>query len=183
MLRRTRAEQVAPVFTRFMARFPDARSLSGATEGKVEDIVRPLGLAWRVPAFRLMARALVERHGGNVPADRDQLLALPGVGDYVAAAVLALAFDLPAMLVDTNTVRVAGRYYGFHYHAESRRNRQVRDQVARLFDPTQPRTSARAVLDFASMVCRARLPLCGACPVLEHCAAHRSVEVPHKCVA
>lgn len=169
MLRRTRAEQVAPVFERFMQRFPNALSLTRASELEVEPIVRPLGLAWRTPTFRLLAEALLARHGGQVPPDYEELRRLPGVGDYVAAAVSIFAFNLPLVPVDTNTVRVAGRYFGFPYHAESRRNRDVRKQVARLVDFSRPGDSARALLDFAAVTCRAGHPRHEECPVARFC--------------
>lgn len=174
MLRRTHARQVVPVFERFMQRFPDPASLAVAPEQEVAEIVRPLGLRWRVPAFRQLARALVQKHGGQAPSDHEELEALPGVGDYVAAAVRAFAFNLPAVPVDTNTVRVAARYFGFPYNAESRRNRWVRAQVARLCDPSRPRDSARALLDFAAAVCRAVKPRHEECPVADQCAFRRS---------
>ncbi|MCC6960303.1 MAG: DNA-binding protein [Dehalococcoidia bacterium] len=170
MLRRTRADQVGPIYERFVDRFPDARALAAAWEVEVADLLRPLGLAWRVPAFRQMARMLVEEYGGTVPRDRRALISLPGVGEYVADAVLCVAFNEPVVLMDTNTVRVAGRYFGFPVHAESRRRVPVRRAVARLVDHTSPRASNLALLDFAAMVCRAGRPLCERCPVAAGCA-------------
>ncbi len=169
MLRRTRADQVRSVFVRFREKFPDAASLMAAGEEDVRDLLRPLGLDWRVPAFRRVARAVLERHQGVVPRNEADLRQLPGVGDYVASAVRAFAFREPSVLVDTNTVRVAARYFGFSYTAESRRNPAVRSQVGRLFDRARPAESAREVLDLAALVCRARAPLCGQCPVRESC--------------
>jgi A/G-specific adenine glycosylase len=174
MLRRTRAEQVVPVYDRFIARFPEPRILAAASEHDVEAIVRPLGLAWRVPAFRRLAAVLVTEYGGSVPSEYNELIRLPGVGDYVAAAVRAFAFNLPTVVADTNTVRVAARYFGFRYHADSRRNRSVRAQVAQLLDDHRAHDSSRALLDFASLICRAQDPLCGECPVASRCAYHRS---------
>jgi A/G-specific adenine glycosylase len=169
MLRRTRADQVGPVFIRFRERFPDPASLLLANGDDLNELLRPLGLAWRVPAFQLTARMLLEQFGGVVPRIYTDLCRLPGAGDYVASAVRAFAFNEAAVLVDTNTVRVAGRYFGFDYSPESRRNREVRHQVARLFDAARPRESARDLLDFASLICRARAPRCSECPVSAHC--------------
>jgi A/G-specific adenine glycosylase len=174
MLRRTRAPQVAPVFVRFVKRFRTVRSLAASSEREVATLLKPLGLRWRTPAFRRVAAELVKKHSGRVPEDKLALRALPGVGDYVANAVLAFAFDSPAILVDTNTVRLAARFFGFEYGPESRRNPTVRAAVAELFEPDTPRASAVAVLDFASLVCRARLPLCAQCPVVELCAYGRA---------
>jgi A/G-specific adenine glycosylase len=170
MLRRTRADQVIPVYERFMARFPTPAALAGADVQAVSDTVRPLGLNWRVPAFQELARALSDGMGGHVPESRSALLGLSGVGDYVAAAVRIFAFNVPDTLVDTNTVRVAARYLGFSYGAESRRNSTVRAAVGRLHDHTQPRRFGRALLDFAALVCRAPTPRCDMCPMSSRCA-------------
>lgn len=170
MLRRTQAIQVVPVYKRIVARLPTPAALAAAPEDAVADLLRPLGLAWRVPAFRQLAVILVEDHDGRVPADRTALLALPGVGEYVASAVRAVAFGLHDPVYDTNTVRVAGRYFGFPTHAESRRRRPVQRSVNRLFEPDDPRRSTLALLDFAALVCRAARPRCGSCPMLTDCS-------------
>ena len=169
MLRRTRAEQVVPIFRRFMELFPDPFSLANASDAEVERTVRSLGLSWRTPAFKQMARALVERHGGRVPDSYDGLIELPGVGDYVAAAVLVFAFGQQRLISDTNTARVACRYFGYAYGPESRRNAQVRKATELLVDPLDPAKSAGALLDFATFVCRARAPRCDECPFHSGC--------------
>ena len=174
MLRRTQAIQVAPVYERFVARFPDAASLNAASESEVADLLRPLGLTWRVPAFRQLAAVLVERHGGDVPTDRSAMMALPGVGDYVASAVRSVAFSIHDPIYDTNTVRVAGRMFGFPTHAESRRRRPVRAAIDRLFDPAHPRDSALALLDLAALICRPTRPQCEACPLAADCSYARA---------
>lgn len=176
MLRRTRARQVAAVYTAFVERFPSPAVLAAASEASVQEALRPLGLTWRVPAFRQMARQLVERHGGNVPRDREALLALSGVGDYVADAVRGFAFGEPGAVVDTNTVRVAGRYFGFPVHAESRRRVAVRRAVQDLVDPSSPGEGNWALLDFAALVCRATTPLHDRCPVASRCTWWREAQ-------
>jgi A/G-specific adenine glycosylase len=177
MLRRTRAAQVAPVFRRFIADFPTVRSLASARSDAVNRVVASLGLHWRSSAFIAVARELTARHGGQVPSDHASLLHLPGVGDYVASAVRALAFDLGAILVDTNTVRVAARYFGFHYGPETRRDPSARARIALLHDPRWPRASAQALLDFAASICRARDPRCAVCPVRTMCRYALSARV------
>lgn len=169
MLRRTRAEQVVPVFQQFMELFPDAFCLASAADADVERTVRSLGLSWRTPAFKQVARAVVERHGGRVPDSYQALIELPGVGDYVAAAVLVFAFGQQWLISDTNTARVACRYFGYPYGPESRRNAQVRKATELLVDPRNPAKSAGALLDFATFVCRARTPRCDQCPFHSSC--------------
>lgn len=169
MLRRTNRSQVVPVFEGFAEKFGDPGRLVRARESQVRELLRPLGLRWRVPAFRAVAGVLQRSHGSKVPRDYADLVALPGVGDYVASAVLAFGFDLPATLVDTNTVRIAARYFGLPYGPDSRRNPRIREHVALLFDHRHPRESAAAILDFGAVICTARSPGCERCPVRAAC--------------
>lgn len=169
MLRRTHRSQVVPVFERFIERFAKPEDLAIAREERIAKLLRPLGLRWRVPAFRAIAIDLIRQHNSHVPRDRLSLLRLAGVGDYVASAVQVFGFGVYAPLIDTNTVRIAGRYFGFSYGPESRRNAAAREQVARLFDPHHPRESAAAILHFGAVICTARAPKCDVCPVRHWC--------------
>jgi A/G-specific adenine glycosylase len=169
MLRRTRAAQVVPTYERFIAVYPSFLSLAKGSEWEVREILRPLGLGWRVPAFREIALRVVENHKGNLPCDRGALLALPGIGPYVADAVLAFACDMPVALVDTNTVRVAGRYLGIPVGPESRRCLHVQEAVGNLIDPKRARVANLAVIDFAAEICRPGRPRCDECPASKWC--------------
>jgi len=184
MLRRTQARQVVPVYRDFLRRYPTVALLAVADEDEVGERLRPLGLRWRISSFRQVAGRIVADHGGQVPPDKDALLALPGVGPYVAAAVLCFGYGQYAVLVDTNTVRVAGRYLGLPVHPEARRVRAVRDGIARLVPSDNPRAANLAMLDLAALVCRSRDPLCSLCPVSDGCCwrrAHRHSEDERRC--
>lgn len=177
MLRRTQARQVVPVYQHFVVQYPDALSLDQAPEEAVIALLRPLGLSWRAANFKALARALVRDHSGQVPRASAALLMLPGVGPYVAEAVRCFAFHEPAVVVDTNTVRVAARYFGFEYNPESRRRPEVIEAVAALLDPLNPAHSGYALLDFAALICRARNPDHAGCPLREYCAYR--MQLPH----
>lgn len=168
MLRRTQVKQVQPVYEAFLARFPTIADLAEAPEAEVEISLRPLGLAWRVANFTQLARAIVQA-GGMIPRDRVRLLALPGVGDYVASAVRCIAFGEADTLIDTNTVRVTARYLGFPFNPESRRKPAVRRAVALLSQAGESRKHVLALLDFAAAVCKAPQPRCTLCPMTLHC--------------
>lgn len=169
MLRRTQAKQVIPVYSQFVAQYPDAESLSRASPEEVSRLLFPLGLAWRVPAFQQLAQILVAKHHSQVPEDYDTLLALPGIGDYVASAVCSFAFGQPIPIIDTNTVRVAGRLFGIATHAESRRRRSVRELLAALLDKHNPRAYNYSLLDLAALICTPARPRCDRCPLLHFC--------------
>lgn len=169
MLRRTNALQVVPVYLEAIRRYPDPKALAFAPSEEVVRVLRPLGLAWRAENIRKMAEVLVERFNGHVPNSYKELNELPGVGDYVASAVLCFAFDEPVSIIDTNTVRVAGRYFGFETHPESRRRKPVREAIVAVTSQTNTRSFNMAFLDFASLVCRAADPRCSICPVRSCC--------------
>jgi A/G-specific adenine glycosylase len=169
MLRRTQAQQVVKVYEDFIKKFPDARTLADATPDEVESSLFSLGLAWRVSAFQLIARTLVEQYNGEVPTCYDALVALPGIGDYVASAVCCFAFGQPVMIVDTNTVRVAGRLFDIPTHAESRRRKPIRLILQTLLDQKNPKSYNYAMLDLAALVCTPTNPNCPTCPLLSYC--------------
>jgi A/G-specific adenine glycosylase len=169
MLRRTQAGQVIPVYLQFVTKYPDAERLSKAAPEEVARLLFPLGLTWRVPAFQQLAHVLVSEHHGQVPEDYDTLLTLPGVGDYVASAVCSFAFGQPVPIIDTNTVRVAGRLFGIATHAESRRRRPVRELLASLLDRNHPQAYNYSLLDLAALICTPARPQCSRCPLLHFC--------------
>jgi A/G-specific adenine glycosylase len=176
MLRRTQARQVIAVYQRFLHRYPDVHHLDGAPAEEVASVLYPLGLAWRAGNFKLLAHEIVIHHNGVVPREREALLALTGVGPYVAEAVRCFAFNEPAVIMDTNTVRVAARYFGFAYNPESRRRKPVIQAVTSLVDEQQPASSNYALLDFAATVCRAQKPEHTRCPLAAHCAYYRQTQ-------
>lgn len=169
MLRRTNAPQVVPIYLETIRRYPDPEALAAAPFEEVIETFRPLGLAWRAENIRRMAEVLTESYGGQVPNTYEELTELPGVGDYVASAVCSFAFNISLPIIDTNTVRVAGRYFGFPTHAESRRRKPVRDAVTAVTSKTNAREFNMAFLDFASLICKAVNPECPKCPVRQEC--------------
>lgn len=169
MLRRTQARQVIKVYQDFITKYPNACALAEAPADQVERSLFSLGLAWRVPAFQQIARAIVEQYNGIVPPSYDALVALPGIADYVASAVCCFAFGQAVIIVDTNTVRVAGRLFGIPTHAESRRRKPIRMLLQTLLDQEHPKSYNYAMLDLAALVCLPKHPKCSECPLLSYC--------------
>jgi A/G-specific adenine glycosylase len=170
MLRRTQARQVVKIYEDFIAKYPDAHALANAPAEKVELALFSLGLTWRVPAFQQIARALIAQYEGMVPSSYDALVALPGIGDYVASAVCCFAFHQAIIIVDTNTVRVAGRLFGVSTHAESRRRKPIRALLQALLDTEDPALYNYAMLDLAALICSTANPNCPVCPLLSYCS-------------
>lgn len=176
MLHRTQASQVVPVYECFLRRYPDVMALAQTTKGELHDLLYSLGLRWRIDLIYEMAVELIKRFGGQVPKDKEDLLSLPGVSEYIAAAVRCFAWNLPEPLIDTNTVRVVGRLFGLEIKDSSRRNRQYRELIAALVDPDESRVYNYALLDLADQVCmKKRPPECWRCPVAGVCIYGTSV--------
>lgn len=169
-LHRTRASQVVPVYERLMKLAPTPISM--ASQGaEVMQTMHSLGLQWRAANVVRVARAIVDQHQGEVPSAEAALLALPGVGDYVASAVLAFGFGRRAVLIDTNTTRIVGRVRG----RGGLRKWQLRLDLYHLAGPDGPDAGFNyALLDVGALVCKAGAPLCKVCPVRTHCATYAS---------
>jgi len=172
LLQRTPPEQVLPVYIEFIGRFPTVNSLHSAEEGEVENLLGSLGLRWRIQNLKKMARDLVERYGGSVPRDYEDLKSLPGVSDYIASAVRCFAFGYPEVLLDVNTVRVTGRFFGLKISDSSRRSRKYRELLELAIDRDEPALFNRSLIDLGRSICRSRKWLCEMCPLLPGCALH-----------
>lgn len=171
MLHRTKAPQVLPVYRYFLQRYPTMEKLAVATKDDLHATLYSLGLRQRVDMFHDMALEIMERFGGRVPVDKEVLLSLPGVSDYIASAVRCFALNEPEPLIDTNTVRVVGRVFGLEITDSSRRNRLFKELITALVDPDEPRAYNYALLDLANLICtKVRPPRCFECPVQRHCS-------------
>ncbi len=169
MLRRTKADQVKPVYNLLFDKYPDVGSLALADDKQLEEILYPLGLKWRYPAFKLIAQVLKEKYNCMVPETREELTRLLGVGDYVAGAVLTIAYKKPEWMVDSNIVRLFKRYFGLDTTKEGRRDKHI-IALAKIYTSGEdPRAVNLAILDFTALICTPRNPKCQCCPVKTDC--------------
>lgn len=169
LLHRTRAPQVIPVYQKLVARYPDARALAHASKQELQAALQSLGLRWRTDLLHAMAAELAARFGGEIPRNKQDLLSLPGVSEYIASATLCFAWNEPEAIVDTNTVRVVARLFGIEIRDSLRRNRRFRELVRSLVDPANARAYNFAMLDLAAAVCTPKEPAHDDCPVLAFC--------------
>jgi A/G-specific adenine glycosylase len=171
MLQQTPVARVLPVYERWLALWPTPAALAAAAPGKAVREWGRLGYPRRALRLHAAAAAIVERHGGEVPSAYDELLALPGVGRYTAAAVASFAFGQAHAVVDTNVRRVLARAVtGVEHPAPTQTAAELR--VAEEHVPADG-TAARwavAVMELGALVCTARAPRCGACPIASRCA-------------
>ena len=171
MLQQTPVARVLPVFERWLETWPTPTALAAAAPG---DAVRAWGrLGYPRRALRLHAAAarIVDHHGGEVPGSVAELRALPGVGEYTAAAVAVFGFGHRHAVLDTNVRRVLGRVLDAHEFPPAAPTRAERERAARLL-PTSPARSAAwsvAVMELGALVCTAARPRCPVCPVAGLC--------------
>jgi A/G-specific adenine glycosylase len=182
MLQQTRVETVLPYYDAFLARYPTIDVLAGAPEPEVLALWSGLGYYSRARNLLRAARQIAE--GGWFPSDYDGLRALPGVGDYTAAAVASIAFDLPFAAVDGNVLRVVARIYNDDGDIGSPLTRRRFQQLAQdTLDPRHAGEFNQAMIELGATLCVPRNPRCLMCPVRSSCAAYaagRAAELPIK---
>ena len=170
MLQQTTVAAVRGYFQRFVARWPSVGDLAVAEDSAVMAEWAGLGYYARARNLLACARAVVVRHGGVFPADLAALRALPGIGPYTAGAVAAIAFGLPAVVVDGNVERVMARVFAVEVPLPLARPELV--GLAESLTPAErPGDYAQAVMDLGATICTPRNPACGICPWVFGCKA------------
>lgn len=175
MLHRTNAEQVIDVYNRFVTLFPTVDKLAEAPLSQLVEELRKLGLRWRVLKLKEMAIKILDQYDGRVPDDKESLMSLPGVGPYIASAVLCVAFNKKEPLLDTNLVRIIGRIFGLMVTDSSRRDKIFLQIMSLLLPEDKPSKVLYSMLDHASAVCvKKTLPRCSLCPINNQCRYFRT---------
>jgi len=171
MLQQTTVKTVAPYFARFLARWPTVAELAAAS---LDDVLRAwagLGYYARARNLHACAREIAARHGGEFPREIAALRTLPGIGDYTAAAVAAIAFDGAAVPVDGNVERVAARLFAVERELPAGKP-EIKELAASLLPPRRAGDFAQALMDLGATVCSPKRPACALCPWHQECAAH-----------
>ena len=170
MLQQTTVATVVPRFERFVARWPTIEALAEAPESDI--LSEWAGLGYYARARNLIACAREVARLGGFPRSANDLRALPGVGDYTAAAIAAIAFGERAPAIDTNVERVIARVEGFR----SPRRGDIRAILLAMMESARPGDLLQALMDLGATICRPRQPQCERCPLAGNCAAKVSLE-------
>lgn len=172
MLQQTQVATVIPYFERFLARFPEVRSLAAAELDEVLGLWAGLGYYARGRNLHACAKAVAAR--GDFPSDPVELAKLPGIGPSTAAAIAAQAFGVRAAILDGNVKRVLSRWHGvatpIEQGATTRRLQALADA---LLPETQLADYTQALMDLGATLCKPRRPECSRCPVAADCVARR----------
>lgn len=178
MLQQTQVATVLDYYPRFLARFPDVRSLAGAGQGEVLALWSGLGYYSRARHLHRCAQVVVQAHAGVFPRSAAELQKLPGIGPSTAAAIAAFCFGERAAILDGNVRRVLARVLGFDADlARAVNERELWTQARELLPSadlaaTMPRYT-QGLMDLGATVCLARNPRCDACPLADICVARR----------
>jgi A/G-specific adenine glycosylase len=168
MLQQTTVTAVAPYYAKFVARFPSIAALAAAD---IEDVLKLwAGLGYYARARNLHACAKAVAARGTFPDREEDLLGLPGIGPYTAAAIAAIAFDRRASPVDGNVERVVTRLYAVEQELPNAKP-VIRELAARLVPDQRPGDFAQAMMDLGATICTPKSPACVLCPWIESCAA------------
>jgi A/G-specific adenine glycosylase len=170
MLQQTTVKTVGPYFAKFLSAWPTVEALAAAS---LDDVLRAwagLGYYARARNLHACARAIVERHGGIFPIDIEGLRALPGIGDYTAAAVGAIAFDAAAVPVDGNVERVVTRLFAIEAALPAAKP-EIKRLATSLLPASRSGDFAQALMDLGATICSPKRPACALCPWNEACAA------------
>ncbi len=173
MLQQTQVATVLGYYERFLARFPDLRTLAAAPLDDVLALWSGLGYYSRARNLHACARAVVTVHGGGFPSSSHALAALPGIGRSTAAAIAAFCFGERAAILDGNVKRVLTRVLAFDGDlAEAAHERRLWQQAQALLPERDVEGYTQALMDLGATLCLAREPRCAACPARRLCAAH-----------
>jgi A/G-specific adenine glycosylase len=171
MLQQTTVAAVIPYFERFTARWPDVAALAAADDAELMAAWAGLGYYARARNLLACARAVAVEHDGVFPKTEAELLKLPGVGAYTAAAIAAIAFGERAVVVDANVERVVARLFAIENPLPEARP-AIRDACDQITPAARPGDFAQAMMDLGATICTARKAACLTCPLIGACKGH-----------
>ncbi|WP_373086689.1 A/G-specific adenine glycosylase [Sneathiella sp.] len=171
MLQQTTVATVGPYFSKFLANWPTIKHMAAAPLDDILTAWAGLGYYARARNLHKCANVICRDFGGYFPTDHDELLALPGIGPYTAAAISAIAFDRPETVVDGNIERIMARVFRIEEPLPTAK-KDITDKAAQLTPLKRPGDYAQSLMDIGASICTPRNPDCQACPVTANCAAY-----------
>lgn len=174
MLQQTQVDTVIPYYKRFLKLFPNLKLLARADLNVVLKAWEGLGYYARARNLRKAAAVVLDKHQGRVPEDEDDFRALPGVGEYICAAVLSIAFKKPLAVVDGNVKRVLARLLLINTPVNDSKNPKTFSEAADLLLARKnPHLFNQAMMELGALICRPKNPDCLNCPLQKFCKANQ----------
>jgi A/G-specific adenine glycosylase len=180
MLQQTQVKTAISYYQRFMAQFPSVAVLAHADQQAVLKAWEGLGYYSRARNLHRAAQMVTHQMGGCLPTTWDDIRQLPGIGDYMAAAILSIAFGRPYAVVDGNVKRVVARLFCLETAVNIASGHKLFQNIAQqLLDVAAPGDHNQAMMELGALVCTPQKPLCPGCPVARYCRALKNKVVPH----
>lgn len=180
MLQQTQVVQGLSYYLKFTETFPSIKDLAKAPEDKVMHLWQGLGYYSRARNLHTTAKVVSNEYKGKFPSNYDEIKALKGVGDYTAAAIASIAFDLPHAVVDGNVYRVLSRLFNCNTPINSTQGKKEFQQLAdELLNHKQAALHNSALMEFGALVCRPQNPACDKCVLSRYCEGYRKNTVTH----
>ena len=174
MLQQTQMDRAVNYFTRWMERLPDIETVASSIEEEILKLWEGLGYYSRAANIIKTAKILLARHDGQLPADFDQLLKLPGIGQYTAGAIMSIAFNREHVIIDANIERVFARLFNIDKPVKDKKTYAfINKKAADLMPKGRAREYNQALMELGGLICLPRNPRCLTCPINEHCLARR----------
>lgn len=175
MLQQTRVAAVIPYYERFLRELPDVFALANVEDDRLHKLWEGLGYYSRARNLKRAAGEIVSRFGGYMPQNYDELLTLPGIGEYTAGAIASIAYGEAMPAVDGNVLRVYARLFGVARDIRDLAfKKEVRAFLLPLVPQEQPGKFNAALMELGATICLPNgVPKCAECPVREYCVAYR----------
>jgi A/G-specific adenine glycosylase len=175
LLKRTTRQAVSREFPRFIEKFPSIEAIYVAPLEQVAEALKHLGLYWqRARQLKELAKVIVEKYGGKIPDDWEALVELPGVGMYIAGAVLSFGYGKKAPVLDSNVARLLNRLTG----RRAEKAEKYLDLLWLLLPDMEVDYFNYGIIDLGAIVCHYRRPLCDKCPLREFCVTFNAYNKP-----
>ncbi|XCD91172.1 A/G-specific adenine glycosylase [Candidatus Liberibacter asiaticus] len=168
MLQQTTVKTVEPYFKKFMQKWPTIFCLSSAKDEEILSAWAGLGYYTRARNLKKCADIIVKKYEGNFPHKVEILKKLPGIGDYTASAIVAIAFNHFAVVVDTNIERIISRYFDIIKPAPLY-HKTIKNYARKITSTSRPGDFVQAMMDLGALICTSNKPLCPLCPIQKNC--------------
>ena len=179
MLQQTRASKVVNVYQAFRAAYPSFQKLAHSSLKEVEALIRPLGLLYRAKLLREIALAVVKQFDGKLPATKELLRQLPGVGEYISSAVACFALGQRCAILDTTILRAYQRVFkGINPAKQPWVTKELHSLAQLILPKTNVAKFNQYLLDFAALICTAKNPKCADCPINTICCFYNRNQAP-----
>lgn len=169
LLQQTHVRKVEAIYQNLIFNYPTPNELADADVEEIRDIIKPLGLLYRAERMKHSAQIIIKEYNGEVPTKLEELMRLPGVGEYIGQAVKSYGYNKKGIPIDTNVLRLFTRFFGLTSNNKRLRNdKQLKNNIKDYYLGDIKKCNL-AVLDFAAKICTASNPKCESCPISDRC--------------